>query len=176
MVHWIIPFALLAAFPAAVAGQSRPDFSGDWVRADSAAEQRTVGTVGDAGFRVGTMGGGWGSPMTLRQETGQLVVEYAFFGSYDLQPRLRLSVALDGSESLNPIMIGHAESMLRSRAAWRGDTLVITTLHPAPAGANATEVRQSLTLASPTSLVVETSRPAGSGAAPTVTRSTYSRR
>ena len=137
--------------------QARPDFSGEWVRADS-AEQRSVATVGDAGFRVGTMGSGWGSPLILRQQANQLVVEYAFFGTYDLQPRLNFTFTLDGSESRNAVMIGHTESVQRSQAAWRGDTLVITTRYPVPAGATDVIMRQAISLASPTSLVIEASR------------------
>ena len=166
---------LIGSAPAGGPAQARPDFSGEWIRADS-AEQRSVATVGDAGFRVGTMGSGWGSPLTLRQQANQLVVEYAFFGTYDLQPPLRFTFALDGAESQNAVMIGHTESVLRSRAAWRGDTLVITTEHQAAAGAGDAVVRQALSLASPTSLLVETTRPAGTGVAPTVTRSAYTKR
>ena len=172
--------ALLIAFAlgsASVTGsaQARPDFSGEWVVVDTAAEQRSVAAVGDAGFRTGNMGSGWGSPLTLRQQPNQLVVEYAFFSTYDLQPRLRFNFALDGSESRNAIMIGHAESILRSSSVWRGDTLVITTEYRAPAGANGAVVRQALTLPSPTSLIIETTR--GLPSAPqTVTRTTYPNR
>src|SRR5688572_26750089 len=151
--------------------QSRPDFSGEWVLADSAPESRSVAAVGDAGFRTGNMGSGWGSPLTLRHQSNQLVVEYAFFGTYDLQPRLKFTFALDGSESRNTVMIGHTESVLRSRAAWRGDTLVITTHYSAPAGATEVVVSQALSLASPTSLVIEATR--GSSAP---SRSVYAKR
>jgi hypothetical protein len=165
----------LGSAPATGLAQSRPDFTGEWVLADSAPESRSVAAVGDAGFRTGNMGSGWGSPLILRQQANQLVVEYAFFATYDLQPRLRFTFALDGSESRNAVMIGHAESVLRSRVAWRDDTLVITTIYPGHAAA-ATEVRHALTLASPTSLIIETTRPPGSGASPGVTRSTYLKR
>ena len=152
--------------------QARPDYSGEWTRVDS-TEQRSVAAVGDAAFRVGNMGSGWGSPLTLRQQGNELVVEYAHFGTYDLQPRLRFAYALDGTESRNAIMIGHAEAVLRSRAMWRDSTLVITTVYPAPGGT--TEVTQSLTLSSPTSLIVETTR-SGAGSRPSVTRTTYAKR
>ena len=168
-----IVFAALIA-PPTVALSQVPDFSGDWIRADSAAEQRTVATVGDAGFRTGTMGSGWGSPLIVRQQPNQLVVEYAFFSTYDLQPRLRFTFALDGSESRNAVMIGHSESVLRSRVAWRDSTLVITTSYPGHAAAT-TEVRHALTLASQTSLTIETTR-AGVTGAPTVSRATYTKR
>ncbi len=163
-------FILIGGASATGSAQARPDFSGEWVRADS-AEQRSVATVGDGAFRVGTMGSGWGSPLTLRQAANRLQVEYTFFGTYDLQPRLSFTFALDGSESRNPVMIGHSESILRSRTSWRGDTLVITTQFPAPAGATEAVVRQALTLESATSLVIESTR--GSSAP---IRSVYTKR
>jgi hypothetical protein len=171
-----VAIAILVTLPAAGFPQSRPDFTGEWVLSDSAPESRSVAAVGDAGFRTGSMGSGWGSPLILRQQANQVVVEFAFFGTYDLQPRLRFTFALDGSESRNAVMIGHAESVLRSRVGWHGDTLVITTDYSAPAGANGAAIRQALSLASPASLVIETTRPAAIGAAPGVTRSTYSKR
>lgn len=164
---------LIGSAPGTGSAQARPDFSGEWLRADS-AEQRTVATVGDAGFRAGTMGSGWGSPLTLRQQANQLVVEFAFFGTYDLQPRLNFKFTLDGSESRNHVMIGHTESVLRSRTAWHGDTLVIVTEYPAPAGVKDAVVRHAISLASPASLTVETTRGAGTVSAPT--RTVYAKR
>ena len=147
------------ALPWLLHAQIRPDFSGEWTRVDSVSEQRSVASVGDAAFRVGDMGTGWGSPLTLHQQGNQLVVEYTHFSTYDLQPKLRFVYTLDGSESRNVIMIGHAESVGRSRTAWRDSTLVITTIWPAPQGMNGpTEVRQALILESPTSLLIETTR------------------
>ena len=153
------------AIPWRAQAQSRPDFTGEWTRVDSTSEQRSVAAVGDAAFRVGDMGSGWGSPLTLRQQGNQLVAEYTHFSTYDLQPKLRFVYALDGSESRNAIMIGHAESMLRSRATWRDSMLVVTTAYPGPSGA--TEVRQVLTITSPTTLLIETTRGA------TTTRTRY---
>ena len=168
-----VAIALLATLPGATFVQSHPDFSGEWVRADS-TEQRSVATVGDGAFRVGTMGSGWGSPLTMRQLANQIVVEYSHFGTYDLQPRLSFAFALDGSESRNSVTIGHSESLLRSRATWHGDTLVISTEYPAPTGVKDAIVRQALSLASPTSLVIETTRGAGAGSSPT--RTVYTKR
>jgi len=114
---------LLLALTAATDGRAQlPDFSGTWVRADSATERPSVASVGDAAFQRGTMGDGWGSPLTLRQSADTLVVEYPHFARYDLQPPLRFAYALNGSESRNAIMIGHAETRLSSRAAWRDAT------------------------------------------------------
>jgi hypothetical protein len=123
------------------------------------------------------MGSGWGSPLTIRQAGNRLVVEYAFFGTYDLQPRLSFTFALDGSESLNTIMLSHAESVLRSRAAWRDSSLVITTRYPTPPGLSGVpEVRHTLTLETPTRLVLETTRSGVAGAAPVVVRTRYNKR
>ena len=149
---------VIASFvlPCRAHAQSRPDFTGEWTRFDSTTEQRSVAAVGDAAFRVGDMGSGWGSPLSLRQQGNQLVLEYTHFATYDLQPKLRLVYALDGTESRNPIMIGHAESVLRSRATWRDSTLSVTTVYPGPSATS--EVRQVLTLTSPTTMLVETTR------------------
>jgi hypothetical protein len=155
--------------------QSVPDFSGEWTRVDTAAERPSVAAVGDAAFRLGGMGSGWGSPLILRQQPGRLVVEYRFFSTYDLQAPIRLAFALDGSESRNALNIGHTELILRSRAAWRDTTLVVTTTWPVPGGAT-TEVRQALTLESPTSLVVETTRAGVPGTNASVTRTVYTKR
>jgi len=164
----------------AEAAQERPNFSGEWVRADSAEAPVAVAAAGDASFRRGDMGSGWGSPLTIAQQADRLVVEYAFFSNYDLQPRLRFTYALDGSESRNAVMIGHATTEQRSRVSWAGSTLVITTTFPAPGGADGAtvlaEVRQALRLESPARLVIETTRIGVLGGATTTTTATYNRR
>lgn len=173
---------LIAGTTAGAGAQQRPDFSGEWTRADSVADGRSVAATGDASFRRGDMGSGWGSPITIAQQPDRLTVEYAYFSTYDLQPRLRFVYALDGSESRNSVMIGHAESEQRSRVAWDGSTLVITTMHPVPSAAATwgrtavAEVRQALTLQSPTSLVVETTRMGILGGPTTTTRAVYTKR
>jgi hypothetical protein len=159
-----------------VAAQARPDFSGTWVAGPESGS--SIATAGDAAFRVGDMGSGWGTPLTITQRRDSLVVEYVFFSSYDLQPPVRLAYALDGSESPNTIILGHASAIQRARLAWMDTSLVITTRHPVPrevAAASAVEVRHTLTMASPTSLVVETTRPGVNGALQTV-RTTYTKR
>jgi len=176
---------LTAPTPPGAPPQLRPDFSGEWVLViDSALARPSVAAVGDAAFRRGDMGSGWGSPLAISQQPNSLTVQFQPFSAYDLNPPIRLVYALDGSESLNGLMLGHSESTVRSRAAWAGDVLVITTHYPAPAGAGgaalATEVRQSLTLDAPTVLRIETTRAgvsAGvSAGAASTTRSTYRKR
>lgn len=162
--------------------QQRPDFTGEWTRAaDSTATDRPpVAIAGDAAFRRGEMGIGWGSPLTVTHEPSRLMVEYTFFSAYDLQPRIRFTYALDGSESRNSLMIGHASHEQRSRVAWAGSTLVITTLVPGPAGAGGptvtAEVRQALTLESPNVLRVETTRVGVLSGATTTTQAAYTKR
>lgn len=168
--------ALCLTSAAIAQAQVRPDFSGEWMRSDS-AEERSVAAVGDAAFRVGTPGTGWGSPLTIRQDAARLVVEYEFFGRYDLQPKLSYTFALDGSESRNPIMLSHAETIVRSRAAWRDSSLVITTMFPTPPGVNGgSQVRQILTLRSPTTLLITTERDGVTGSPPVVLNTVYTKR
>jgi hypothetical protein len=165
---------LLAADPATDA--ARPDFRGTWERVDGDPELPSIASAGDVAFRSGSMGTGWGSPITIRQDAIALVVEYVHFSAYDLQPPIRLTYALDGSDSRNTVMIGHTTSPQRSRAAWRNRTLVITTEVPGPEPGRRVQVRQSLTLDSPDTLRIETVREGLDGATPSVTRATYAKR
>jgi hypothetical protein len=168
---------LLASLTAAPGGEAlRPDFSGTWERVDAEPEAPTVAATGDVAFRSGTMGSGWGSPITIREEGGTLVVEYPHFSAYDLQPPIRLTYALDGSESRNAVMIGHTASPQRSRVAWRDRTLVITTECAGPVPGGHVQVLQALTLDAPDTLQVETTREGLDGAPPSVTRTTYAKR
>jgi hypothetical protein len=175
------PLGAALLFSAGVAAaQQRPDFSGTWVLADTSGARSSVAATGDAGFRRGDMGSGWGSPLTISQRPDSLIVEYTVFSAYDLQPPLHFGYALDGSETRNAVMVSHAESVQRCKVAWRGDTMIITTLHPVPdlgrERVAVAEVRQALTLSSPRSLVVETTRVGILGGPTTTTRTTYTRR
>lgn len=164
--------------PAASLGAQRPNLSGDWVRSDSATA-RSVAATGDAAFRRGDMGIGWGANVTIEQRPDSLVVLYDFFSTDDLQPRVRFAYAMDGSESRNGVMIGHAQSVQHARLSWQGSALVITTTHPLPNAAGRSgvaEVRQTVTLESPNALVVETVRPAVLGGAASTTRAVYTRK
>ncbi len=169
-------FPLLSLIAAPATAQSHPTLAGEWVRVDSTPARPTVATAGDATFRVGDMGSGWGTPLTIRQTTDSLIVEYAQFSTYDLQPRQRFAFALDGSETRNRVTVGHAESLQRARAVWRGGELVITTLHPTPAEVSRTptQVQQVLSLDASGQLVVETTRPGYHGA--NVVRTVYAKR
>lgn len=178
--------ALSAAGALTVAGaQQRPNLTGEWARvpdvADAAVTGRpAVSASGDAAFRRGEMGSGWGAPVTITHDRDRLRIEYEFFAEYDLQPRVRFTYALDGSESRNSVMLGHASSEQVSRVVWAGDTLVITTRVAGPAGADGravtAEVRQALALESPTLLRVETTRRSLLGSATATSRTSYTKR
>jgi hypothetical protein len=174
----LVTFASLAVLIARPAlAQSRPSFAGEWVRVDSAPARVTTNDTYEA-FRVGDMGSGWGSPITITQTPDSLVVEVVQFSTYDHMPKLRYAYAMNGAESRNTVMIGHAESVQRGRLSWNGSVLVITTIHRVPPGAagtaNAVEVRQALSLEPNGTLLVETTRPGAS--APNVVRTTFRRR
>jgi hypothetical protein len=171
--------------------QSKPDFSGRWTTdADPAAVAQPAGEPGAApaaagqrgrgagrGGARGDMGSGWGSTITITQDTSRLTVEYAFFGRGDLQPPLRFSYALDGSESRNTVMMGNGMQVQTSRAAWEGETLVITTWHsftnPDSGKLERVETKHALSHELPTSLVVEVTRAGVLGGPTTTTRTVY---
>ena len=174
----LIAVALLGSGLATSWAQAPPDFSGTWTQEANAAEQPSVVSAGDLPFAVGSMGSGWGSPLTIRQSSQTLEVEYVHFRVYDLQPPLRLRFNLDGADSSNTLMLGHTTSTLHSRAERQQGSLVISTRVPVPAegaGAEHVDMRQVLTLESPGTLVIETTRTGPGGAAPSVTRTRYSK-
>ena len=123
------------------------------------------------------MGSGWGSPLTITQDATQLVVEQTLFSRYDIQPQPRYVYALDGSETRNSTMIGHATQVRVSRAAWDSQALRITTRYPGvdPGSGQpmTTEVTHRLSLESATTLIVEATRGAGLGGKETTTRTVY---
>lgn len=167
--------AMLIATP--VLSQSRPSFAGEWMRVDSAPARVTTNDTYEA-FRVGDMGSGWGSPITITQTPDSLVVKVVQFSTYDHMPKLRYAYALNGAESRNAVMVGHAESVQRAHVAWTGNVLVITTVHRVPPGAagsaDSIEVRQALSLEPNGVLRIETTRPGAK--APNVVRATYKKR
>jgi hypothetical protein len=123
------------------------------------------------------MGSGWGSPITITQDGSRLTVEYAVFARGDMQPPLRFVYALDGSETKNSVMMGRGIQLQVSKTAWDGEKLVITTAHtladPVSGKPVAATVTQTLSLESPTSLVVETMRSGVLGGPATSARTVY---
>lgn len=176
-LHIIVFVASLAT---GVATQSPPDFTGRWTTDPDPALAAPAGAGAPRGGgpgRSGDMGSGWGSTITIAQSAGRLTVEYAFFGRGDMQPPLKFTYALDGSETRNSVMMGQGLQVQRSTTAWDGAALVITTVHtftdPASGKPVPVEVKQRLSLDSATSLVVTTTRAGVLGGPPSTTRTVY---
>jgi hypothetical protein len=178
----ILRIATVVLLTVNVTAQTRPDFSGRWTSepesaatAPGAGGQRGAG--GRSGERAGDLGSGWGSNITITQTADRLTVEYLFFARGDMQPPLKFVFALDGSETKNSVMMGRGIQTQTSKTAWDGDKLVITTAHsfenPANGQPMKIEVKQTLSLESPTSLVVETTRSGVLGGPPATTRTVY---
>lgn len=169
---WIIAAFLLFAITATA--QTKPDFSGRWTSEPEAAPPSGGGR---GGASIGNMGSGWGSNITIAQDANRLTVEYAFFVRGDMQPPLKFVYALDGVETKNSVMMGRGIQVQTSKVSWEGEKLVITTEHsfenPANGQPMTTKVIQTLSLESPTSLLVETMRSGALGGPSTITRTSY---
>ena len=174
----LVALWLTAVFPAALPGQPPADFSGRWtLDAPAIATTPAVPGTPAAAAAPGDMGSGWGSTITITQDTTRLSVEYAVFSRYDLQPPLTFTYPLDGSVGRNTVMMGRGEQIESSRAQWNGETLIITTtFHVADRGAGqpfTAELRRTLRLETPTTLVVEVTRAGVLGGPASTTRSVY---
>ena len=188
MTHKVAIGAIAAVLTIGLdATQQKPDFSGRWTTEAAPAATPAAGPPGGAApatpprgggpGRSGDMGSGWGPTITITQDAAKLMVEYAFFARGDMQPPLRFAYALDGSETKNSVMMGRGIQMQVSKTAWDGDKLVITTTHtlidPSSGKPATATVTQTLSLESPTSLVVETSRSGVLGGPTTSARTVY---
>jgi hypothetical protein len=186
-LHLSAAAAIVAGCVTLAVAQARPDFSGRWTTDPDPAVAPPAAATGRAGAppaaggqrggRSGDMGSGWGSTITITQDAARLTVEYAFFSRGDMQPPLKFVYALDGTETRNAVMMGRGIQGQVSTAAWQADRLVITTAHPfadPDSGKPTTvEVKQVLSLESPTSLVVETTRTTPLGGPAKTTRTIY---
>jgi hypothetical protein len=149
--------------------QQKPSFAGQWTRElEKPAVENAVAGYND-------MGSGWGNNITVTQDASKLVIEYAFFSRGDLQPPLRFVYALDGTATENFVMMGRGTQGQTSKAMWSDNKLVIVTAHALTSDGKSltSEVKQTLSLDSPTSLVVETTRGGALGGPPTTNRSVY---
>jgi hypothetical protein len=157
-----------------VTAQTKPDFSGRWT---SETAPNVPAASGGRQERASDMGSGWGANLTLTQAADRLTVEYMFFGRGDMQPPLKFVYDLNGTETKNSVMMGRGIQVQTSKTAWEGDKLVITTTHsfdnPADGQPMKSVVKQMLTLASPTSLIIETTRSGVLGGPPATTRTVY---
>jgi hypothetical protein len=175
---FLVTVSLTAALAAAPGAQLPADFSGKWtLDAPAIASTPAVPGTPSTAAAPGDMGSGWGSTITITQDTQRLSVEYAFFTRYDLQPPLKFTFPLDGSEGRNTVSLGRGEQLESSRARWDGQTLVIVTkLEVADRAAGkpfTAEVTRKVWLESPTMLVVEVTRAGVLGGPASTTRSVY---
>jgi hypothetical protein len=191
--RWVAGVVAFTWMCVAASAQSKPNFAGRWTTdpdpaAAPSAAPPAAGGVPAAGQRAGApgpgrgggrgdMGSGWGSTITIAQDAAKLTVEYAFFGRGDMQPPLKFVYALDGSETRNSVMMGRGIQGQASKTTWEGDKLVITTVHafvdPDTGKTIGAEVKQVLSLESPSSLVVETTRAAAMGGTASTTKTVY---
>jgi hypothetical protein len=164
---------LLAFVAATAAAQTRPDFSGRWTTPAPA----TASGVRGVSIATGTIGSGWTDDITITQDASRLTVERAQFSTYDLQPPMRLTYALDGSESRNTINMGRGPQEIRSRTVYREGALVITSSYqfPAPEGTRTEtiDLTQELSLDESGSLVVTTTLGAVAGGSPSTAITIY---
>lgn len=158
---------------ATAAAQTRPDFSGRW----STPAPATASGVRGVSISTGTIGSGWTDDITITQDASRLTVERAQFSTYDIQPPMRLTYALDGSENRNTINMGRGPQEIRSRAVYRDGVLVITSSYPftAPEGTRTQtiELKQELSLDTSGSLVVTTTLAALAGGSPSTAITIY---
>jgi hypothetical protein len=167
--------ALAIQVGGAVAHAQQPNFAGRWALVPDSTPPGT-----NASATPGSPGSGWGTPLTIVQDSARLTVEYPFFSRYDLQPPLQFVYALNGTETKNTVMMGNGFQEQFCRAAWSGSTLVLTTVHVVanPAGSGDSlrvEVARRLSLESSTRLIIETTRAGVLGGRPSTTRTVYTK-
>jgi hypothetical protein len=110
--------------------QAKPNFAGKWVLEPAAGADggQMMAGGGQGGGRMGGrmgrgMRGGWGQNVTITQDANTLTVDYSLG-----QNPVKAVYKLDGSESHNTMTGRGGQSMDQvSKAAWDGNTIVITT-------------------------------------------------
>ena len=171
----LVLVAIAGGMTSDVDSQTRPDFSGPWTL--EAEPAPAPGPGGPGAPPRGDMGSGWGTPITITQDADRLTVEYTIYSRYDLQPPLKFVYALDGSDSKNSVMLGRGIEVRTSRVSWDGSALNIMTTFTQPDPATGkpftTEVKQTLSLVSPTSLAVDVTRSGALGGKPSRSRAVY---
>jgi hypothetical protein len=134
-------------------GQTLPDFSGRWI---AVPEPAAVASA----VAAGSLGSGWGNEVTLTQNATTLTVERAQFSAYDMQPPMRFSYALDGSENRVTFNVGRGPQEMVVKTSRQATSLVITTGYHVSLSENGgpatVEMKQILSLDTPGSLIVTT--------------------
>jgi hypothetical protein len=164
--------ALLFASGASVVAQSPADFSGTWTVVPPARAAGVArGSAPPALSAPGDMGSGWGNELTITQDDSTLTVVYTYFVPRDMHPPFTFKYPLNGSAVTHIVNMGRGPQEQVSKASWRGAALAITTAHRFEAMTS--EMTQVLSLESPATLVIETTRPGVPGGGPSTTRTTY---
>jgi hypothetical protein len=141
-------FALTLLIGASQASQPRPDFSGDWVVAETASK---------AGTQAGalTLTGIFGEKFTATQTATSLTLELSVS---TLDRPIHVVYMLDGTESknMNPSPVkGGADEPIFSRATWESGKLVIDTRGTRLTDGKLRTSRRVLTLNADGTLTVE---------------------
>lgn len=155
----LVIVAALAFVTASVAAQA--NLAGKWTMDPASAP---APPADGGGGRGGGRGGMLGPEVTITQDAANLTLEY--MGGGQNPAPVKLVYKLDGTESKN-MMMGRGGQMEQvSKAAWSGQSLVITTT------TGAGEVKRTLSLQGG-NLVVETAAPGRDGGPGTTTKVTY---
>jgi hypothetical protein len=118
----ILGAAAMVVMTAGLLAQAKPNFAGKWTMVAQPAAD-----AGQGGGRRGGRGGrgGFGQEMTIAQDASTLTINYSV-GGQNPTP-VKVVYKLDGSESKNTMMGRGGQMEQVSKAAWQGNTLVITT-------------------------------------------------
>jgi len=155
----LIVGALSLVFAASVAqAQDKPNLSGSWTL--------VVDPNAPAPSGRGGGGGGLGQAATLTQDAKTLTVTRTTQNG-----EVKIVYNLDGSESKNMVQGRGGQMEQVSKAAWEGNTLVITTNFQM--GETAATRTQKMMLDASGQLVVSTTSPGRGGGEPTTTTQTY---
>jgi len=164
------------------AALANPDFSGSW----STTELSSVSVINRTEkTKVPSLGSGWGDKISIVHRANSLEIERVIFTPREVQPLVRYSYMLDGSQNENLIYLGRGSVPLRSTAFWQENRLVITTLFPYQVPYTgewrSCKMIQTLWLEQPVAapweptLVVETFREGVLGGRSTMNRTIYSK-
>jgi hypothetical protein len=156
--HALIVGALSLVFAATVAQAQQPNFSGTWTLVP---DPNAAGGGGRGGG-----GGGLGQGGTIAQDAKTLTITRTTQAG-----EVKIVYNLDGSESKNMMAMRGGQVEQVSKAAWEGNTLVVTTNYTM--GENAVTTKSVYSLDASGQLVVATTAPGRGGGEPTTTTRTY---
>jgi len=154
--------AAIALGAVVIAAQAKPNFAGKWVLDPASAPAPPAG--GGGGGRGGGRGGMLGQELTIAQDATTLTISY--MGGGQNPAPVKLSYKLDGTESKNTVMARGGQAEQVSKAAWSGNSIVVTTT------VGAGEQKRTFAMDGG-NLTVETSNPGREGGPATVTKVTY---